>query len=112
MGFDGKIGVTDHLYILKHKTNFSDNDELKELISVFDKKIKNHDGISTVSDLIEFAITKVISKVGTTLLDMMTKQYYYLMCMTGSVHLLCSSRTSVMMSIYQQWSPQPIFLAT
>ena len=39
MGFDGKIGVTDLvcyscyrslLYILKHKTNFSDNDELKE----------------------------------------------------------------------------------
>ena len=50
-------------------TNFSDNDELKELISVFDKKIKNHDDISTVSDLIEFALTKVISKVGTTLLD-------------------------------------------
>ena len=57
MGFDGKIGVTDlvcyscyrsHLYILKHKTNFSDNDELKELISVFDKKIKNHDGIKPV----------------------------------------------------------------
>ena len=54
---------------LKHKTNFGDNDELKELISVFDKKVENHDGISTVSDLIEFAFTKVISIVGTTLLD-------------------------------------------
>ena len=47
-------------YILKQNKSISQNEDLKELISMFDNKIKNNGTISTVSDLIEYATRRSV----------------------------------------------------